>query len=975
MSTEQNKRFVKDWLLIMAGDNTEPWKFLMGEATRNDQLVVLLQSLFPDVDDLSLKANYLEYLRQYINQCFYQNRFSNHFITSSNSNKYKIISQLMNNHYLLSQEIAKRKQSTLTSTNSFWYNIFDLDLLLLKVVKHLPVDIILNQLLVNDVLDTIEEQYDIQSKIEYLSNDSFLASISTILSQQYKEKEQQYRMRYAQSQLIKCILSNPVTQGNINIEKLPDQIKAIWGDQIIVRNANDLKYQIINSILERFKVLTELAHLIANELISTEQSDKIDQLIVELSTMIGNKQSKMIDLVQKLTSSEPLDRAAIKQLFKKDFGEITGNVIKKIAQTTGHTYRETKAVFSHLEPYAIWGFNRFPVATIHGNNIQIDFPYKMQLTEEQVEEFKAVKTTKPPKWFATLSLEEKNWVLNNCALIMTGQKICPPAIIRKLPGITNCSLQINVSLNEQKEIIKWDESSLRRHNLTLDIKDTYENARITLQNAKQLFVIADPEKKFKQVWQNTFDAINDKNKPRPFLIDVGALSPLMTFPYVLYDLLFQYGDNNTDMREGQHHAIKSANYINKKFNVVSINLPVNSERAESNGFTDILNLEENNLLINNIYNVFISLHNHPITIQLGLKQLLGDIASQFRKEPIDTDKLNSQLLQLKTTKNDFVKHLKEYKELENSLMKITNITNRRQVRERMINIKKQMDHLDKLMKLCEGFEAIINYIELFNHPDQPDHNNKGLFAAVYLITAVNSFGGTITGGCKSAKDRWGLISILVTAMSIYSNENGTLPVLDKDGNISPTVFIDYFADAYLAGHQQYIAGTNNPGNEGIQEGCGILSKINDYHPMLPHCVKNKIEEKSKNYVFINQVLSKQKHFVPKYPGSWFDSIKDFFMTKWNKICNLFRFNKSTVSSIDVTNSLSFENANRGGSPRIIFENIGTQNNAVSSPDTLKIADQNQILREQLNPTSDITPMGINLNLSEDRLTNKSLVRI
>lgn len=972
MSTEQNKHFVREWLAIMVGDNTEPWKFLLGESLRNDQLAELLFSLFPEVNDFSLKANYLQHLGQYINQCFQNKNFCKQFVLSSRADKYIKIERLVNNHYLLSQEMAKRKQSSMKNVNCFWYNIFDLDKLMLKIVNYLPVDMILTQSMTNDLLDYVEELYDCEITTEYLSTDVFLTIISSKLNQRYKEKAQYYQMRYAQSQLVSCILSNPVTQGNTNLVKLPDQIKGIWGDHIIIRNANDLKSQIKNSILDRFKVLTELAHLLACELISPQQYHLLDNLKVMLSTMIATKQSEMIDRVQALLSVDPLDKAAVKRLFKYDFAEISGQVIAKIAQSTGFSYRETKAVFSHLEPYAIWGFNRFPVATIHGKNIQMDFPYKMQLTAEQIAEFKTVKSAYPPIWFSTLSLEEKNWVRDNCELIMTGQKICPPAIIRKLPGITNCSLQINVSLNEQNEIIAWDESSLRRHNLTLDIKDPHENARITLQNAKQLFAIADPEKRFKQFWQNTFDTSNNKTKLRPFLVDVGALSPLMTFPYVLYDLLFQYGDNNTDMREGQHHAIKTATQVNNKFNVISINLPVNSERAESDGFTDILTLEENNLLINNIYHILISLHNHAVIDQLGLKQLLGDIAKQFKKDPIDTHVLKNQLLQLKTIKNSYTSKQDELNALKNSLMTTSNIMQRKLIREKMILIKTQLDLLSKLKTVCNGLEAIINYVELFNNTGRPDHNNKGLFASVYLITAVNCFGGTITGGCKSAKDRWGLISILVTAMSIYSEKNGKLPVIDEDGNISPAEFINYFADAYLTGHQQYIAGTNNPGNEGLQEGCGILSKINDYHPMLPLVVKDKIEEKSKNYVFVNQVLSKQKHFVPQYPGSWLDSIKDYFITKWNSLRRLFTCNPSRITSIDVTNSLAVDNINRGGSPAVILDNIGSRSEQENSIN-LDSVNPAQSFVDQLKASTDISSLDVNLTVEER--TDKSQLRV
>ncbi len=976
MSAEQNKSFIKQWISQNLLENYEPWTFIYCETIKNDQFLDLVLSFFPEQFDLSKHPDCLHNICQLIKHYFQHQKLKEKFSKSSTSDKYKTLKQLMDNHHLLSQEIAIRRINAATFYESFWHKISDSHLFLLKLIKFFPADVSLNQLLINDIFNSLEEAYDNYGFDEFFSLDKFLSSINSKLNEIYNENVVRYQTHYARSQLISCLLENRNSPEKINLVKLPELAKEMWGKQIIIRNSFDLKSLIKNSILDRFKVLAELADLIARELTGTEQSEKLDTLNKELSSIIAQKQAYMIDCVDsaanndnKLFYDDSLDRAAFKRLLKRHFAQIAGQVIDKIAHCTGHTYRETKAAFSHLEPYAIWGFNRNPVATIHGKNIQIDIPFKMQLTEEQIKEFKAVLTGKPPKWFSTLSAEEKHWVINNCQLIISGQKICPPAIIRKLPGITNCSLQINVTLNDRNEIMTWEESSLRRHNLTLDIKDTFENARITLQNAKQLFNIAQPERKFKQFWHNTFDLLPFKNRPKPFIVDVGALSPLMTFPYALYDIIFQYGDNNTDMREGQHHAIKSIARSQKSFDVVSINLPVNSEREESNGFTDILNLDENHSLINNISAIFLALKNHLVIDQLGLKPLLSDIARYIKKDPINIEGLKDALSKLKTKTNNTADIVKEIDDLKNNLSITSFIKQRKQIREEMMTKHAQLEMLNKLKKISFGLEALINYLALFAEPERPDHNNKGLFAAAYLITAVNSFGGTVTGGCKSAKDRWGLVSVLVTAMSKFAD--GNLPVLDAQGNISPPAFIDCFADTYLAGHQQFIASTNNPGNEGLQEGCGILSKINDYFPMLPHCVKEKIEEKSRNYVFVNQVLSTQKHFVPKFPGSWFDSVIDYVKTKWHGFCRFFKFTKTKPVSIDV-NLASQVEVPIGGSVGQVINYIGVGTAAKNTNSAAIVSHEQQSSIATVTSQISSTSLSSDHHREEERENSMSL---
>ncbi|MBM4222304.1 MAG: hypothetical protein FJ161_00655 [Gammaproteobacteria bacterium] len=107
--------------------------------------------------------------------------------------------------------------------------------------------------------------------------------------------------------------------------------------------------------------------------------------------------------------------------------------------------------------------------------------------------------------------------------------------------------------------------------------------------------------------------------------------------------------------------------------------------------------------------------------------------------------------------------------------------------------------------------------------------NSGLHASALEIALTQAIGGVVSGGCKSAKDRYGIVRITAQTYQDYLEKYKTTP--PAFGSIAyfflPKERKNYlnetFAKKWLNGHIQFVAESNTPGAAGIKNAYEILT--------------------------------------------------------------------------------------------------------------------------------------------------------
>ena len=94
--------------------------------------------------------------------------------------------------------------------------------------------------------------------------------------------------------------------------------------------------------------------------------------------------------------------------------------------------------------------------------------------------------------------------------------------------------------------------------------------------------------------------------------------------------------------------------------------------------------------------------------------------------------------------------------------------------------------------------------------------DEGLFRAAFEAIITESVGGLRVGGCKSGKDRQGVLSMWIKAMYAFYTEKGYFPNAfgvnnTEQGKEDRELFIRKFIEIFKTQHVQTLAGQNAPG--------------------------------------------------------------------------------------------------------------------------------------------------------------------
>lgn len=98
--------------------------------------------------------------------------------------------------------------------------------------------------------------------------------------------------------------------------------------------------------------------------------------------------------------------------------------------------------------------------------------------------------------------------------------------------------------------------------------------------------------------------------------------------------------------------------------------------------------------------------------------------------------------------------------------------------------------------------------------------NRPLWKACSELTFEELLGDAYFG-CKSGKDRTGVVEIHLDAMWQFREFTGHFPRYD-DSDTDRKLFVSLFAQGFLSGHQQLLASLNAPGANGLKSLGGIL---------------------------------------------------------------------------------------------------------------------------------------------------------
>jgi hypothetical protein len=593
---------------------------------------------------------------------------------------------------------------------------------------------------------------------------------------------------------------------------------------------------------------------------------------------IKDKILKFITHLQNKPDTSFTEPNRLKHIIENELHILSWEVAEHISLVSPDrvSHAEAEKLLLSAEALANWERQKQTVATVLDVNIhdtthqqiQLDIPYAMQLTPVQQFEYNQILIglDNPPAWYSALNSVEQRWLKENLDNIIQGKFGCPSSLTRHLPGVTNCTKHIDIIVNADHQIIS-EHTSHRRHTLSLTVKDEDENTRLTQQNAAQLFEMAQATKTFDHFWEDTFPSEGPATKPCALLIDIGALTPLNAGASWLIDL-FPYKENNTLMQNANEAAINHlAEKHCRKVNILTTNIAVNSERIFAENFHEILTKKSEAKLIDYIRKLCFSL---IITKKLNgkLKVNFASICKILSERKPKTSLLRKTVAAIKQQRTDLAECL-----FEGNTKKANNI--------------------------ILAFEALIDYLELLNHHQHINEtNNKGLFANALLQIIVSHIGGTVTGGCKSAKDRWGTVLMQTTAMLTYYQEHHALPKVTDTGK-KRDKFAQRFAEVFRSGHQQHMASTNVYGANGTLDGINpptkLLQKIGiDFLPMLPKDVQQKI---GRAPLKMHQLLAKSSKWKFVNPLPWFSRLFNFTIRILNRFS--LRLLSSDISPVRV----------------------------------------------------------------------------
>lgn len=499
---------------------------------------------------------------------------------------------------------------------------------------------------------------------------------------------------------------------------------------------------------------------------------------------------------------------AFKEYIENEFGGFLKNVARQVIRAKGvelsnkANKKVIKGILKDLiiaERLANWERRSIhPVATIIEENsrvyVSVDSPVHTP-TAAQRRELDRIQSNDLPFWFQRFSPMEKNWWLKKVELIKDGKLASPPSTYRSSPLASNFTKYSSFIFRDNHLVSRED--GLRRSTVPpIDIhsktspKTKKERQRLAAMIAEQVFEQADSK--------NTLDAFWNEDVQRKLRIEALHVDQSLLTPIAGLDRFPVFENNRRMMNENAkafHSVAQSQAGEQNPFVILTTNWPINSERGlagRDNCFKYSENIKTKKQLE--------TLYAEVCKIIFGQ---LPDYAAvtPFKNGNIDDSKFPNFMVwladQQQSWKDNFAKNEQEAK-----------------INKFFIGFNALFD-LDKLWKDCQGRNDSKHYYKYSKH-------NIELFAAGLTELIVNGIGGTISGGCKSAKDRKGAQVVQVVSMEQFYEKYHRLPRYTDEGNDREN-FVTMF-DARRYDHQKAIAGDNSYGCDACLDGRSKHSK-------------------------------------------------------------------------------------------------------------------------------------------------------
>lgn len=487
--------------------------------------------------------------------------------------------------------------------------------------------------------------------------------------------------------------------------------------------------------------------------------------------------------------------------------------------------KEASKVLNQFEAFANWERQAKPpqslgFAVVTKGVVRVSRPLIVPLTVEQKKEFLAIQEFDNKKeeartlpWFTVLPASTKTWLQQNANRIINGDLPCPPSVARFVPGLANVQEDL-VFITDKDGKVKSKSSTPRFAVPTpVDIKEKAEQLRITIQNTKQLVGWLNDQDKSKQRLKDFFGLTDDQiAQLKPFVLFQRLLSPVR-----LADGTGLSGSDNNSLFLGTtRRAIKES--VKESVNGVEIyvpNWPINSlQTLAANPFKDPENQET--------------------------RKKLGEFAFQL----IKTLK-TAQKLTLHVTANVWFESLSKHKNFSaQDLQILTSALNSNYTSFSFEN----PEHVSQFKLAIAAFaqyELLWEQYEQNKKFENPHGLNIYLRMAALEMIIAEGLGLVDSSGCKSAKDREGVLTMEMTALKKYFFEHDQMPNINDKVNVNEMA--SYFADEYLSDYnQQVVSKRNSSGDSAVQDGKGVLSMIEKFKKvpqMIPRVYAAQIGKK------------------------------------------------------------------------------------------------------------------------------------